>query len=166
MQTGYLKDNRGQKMDKSKYDYFSTNNKVYMVIIAILIAIIFIFGKLLIGIIASVLYGILIMYNTKKSKLKKYEWKRFIEEFSSKLDVATKNTLVKLPFPLIIIDDKGKILVQHGWFRLSRTDWFHGPFYRPQKGSVKGKFFSPLLTFQARKNRVSLQSCWVNFTIK
>ena len=97
-------------MDKSKYDYFSTNNKVYMVIIAVLIAIIFIFGKLLIGIIASLLYGILVVYNTKKSKLKKHEWKRFIEEFSSKLDVASKNTLVKLPFPLIIIDDNGKIL--------------------------------------------------------
>ena len=97
-------------MDSNKYDYFSTNNKVYMVIIAILIVIIFIFGKLLIGVLASALYGILVIYNTKRSKLKKHEWRRFIEEFTSKLDVATKNTLVKLPFPLIIIDEKGKIL--------------------------------------------------------
>lgn len=134
-------------MDKSKYDYFNTNNKVYMVIIAILIAIIFIFGKLLIGVIASFLYGILVIYNTKKSKLKKHEWKRFIEEFSSKLDVATKNTLVKLPFPLIIIDDSGKIL----WYNQNTSLILDGDDILSEKiSSIIKEFITKQILFEKK----------------
>ncbi|WP_333887447.1 DHH family phosphoesterase [Clostridium sp.] len=94
----------------NKYNYFITENKIYMVSIAALIFILFLYGHIYIGGIAIALYGLLVLYNVKNTKQKKYEWKKFIEDFSSKLDLATRNTLVKLPFPLIIIGNKGNIL--------------------------------------------------------
>ena len=62
------------------------------------------------------------MYNIYNSKIKKSEWKKFIENFSSKLDIATTSTLVKLPFPLIIIGYMGNIL----WYNQSVTTMLEG----------------------------------------
>jgi c-di-AMP phosphodiesterase-like protein len=95
---------------ENKYDFFSQGNLVYMIIIGILIAVILFYGHIVIGGIFLLFFLVLIVYNIKNNKIRKNEWKKFIEDFSSKLDSATKNTLVKLPFPLIIISDKGKIL--------------------------------------------------------
>lgn len=89
---------------------FIKNNKIYMVIIAVLIIIIMFYRHIIIGIIAIVLYGFLTVYNIKNTRLRKDEWIKFIENFSSKLDIATRNTLVKLPFPLVIIRTDGNVL--------------------------------------------------------
>lgn len=96
-------------MDK-KYNYFITSNKVYMIIIAILISVIIVYRHFYIGIVFISLYMILVVYNMKNTKVRQTEWKKFIENFSSQLDNATRNTLVKMPFPLIMIDKKGEIL--------------------------------------------------------
>ncbi len=96
-------------MDK-KYNYFITSNKVYMVIIAVLISVLIIYGHFYIGILFISLYAVLVVYNTKNTKTRQSEWKKFIENFSSKLDNATRDTLVKMPFPLIIIGKKGETL--------------------------------------------------------
>ncbi|WPC41899.1 DHH family phosphoesterase [Clostridium sp. JS66] len=96
-------------MDK-KYNYFITSNKVYMIIIAILISVIIVYRHFYIGVVFISLYMILVVYNMKNTKVRQTEWKKFIENFSSQLDNATRNTLVKMPFPLIMIDKKGEIL--------------------------------------------------------
>ena len=64
----------------------------------------------------------LVVYNIYNSKVKKSEWKKFIENFSSKLDIATTSTLVKLPFPLIIIGYMGNIL----WYNQNVTTMLEG----------------------------------------
>lgn len=94
----------------NKYNYFITSNKMYMIIIAVLILILITYGHVTIGIIAVSLYGFLVVYNIKNTKHRKSEWKKFIEDFSSKLDNATRTTLVKLPFPLVIVGAEGDIL--------------------------------------------------------
>lgn len=94
----------------NKYNYFTPSNKIYILIIGILILFIFLSGENIVGSISLIVYLVIIVYNMKKIKIKKYEWEKFIEDFSSKLDVATRSTLVKLPFPLIIIGSKGTIL--------------------------------------------------------
>lgn len=96
--------------NKYKYDYFITSNMVYMVIIAVLISILYLCSLIIPGIIATVFYAVLVIYNIRSTKTKKVEWEKFIEDFSSQLDNATRNTLVRLPFPLIIIGKKGNIL--------------------------------------------------------
>lgn len=99
----------------NKYNYFITSNKMYMIIIAVLILILITYGHILIGIVSISLYGLLVVYNIKNTKHKKSEWRKFIEDFSSKLDNATRNSLVKLPFPLIIVGAEGDIL----WYNQS-----------------------------------------------
>ncbi len=94
----------------NKYNYFTPNNKVYMIVIAIFISILFFYEHYTIAFLALVLYALLAAYNIKNSKVRKVKWKKFIENFSSKIDVATTSTLVNLPFPLMIIGHMGNIL--------------------------------------------------------
>ncbi len=95
----------------NKYNYFTSNNKVYMIIIAVLILMLILYeDKKIIGIIAVCLYIFLIIYNIKNTRSRKNKWKKFIEDFSSKLDMATRSTIVKLPFPLVIIKMTGDVL--------------------------------------------------------
>lgn len=91
-------------------NYFLQYNKISVYIIAILISIFFILGHLLIGAILLLLYIIFIAYNVKMFKVKKNEWKKFLEEFSSKLDISSRNVLVNSPFALVIVENKGNIL--------------------------------------------------------
>lgn len=93
----------------SKYNFIQ-GNKGYMVIIASLILVLFILRHIPEGIVALILYAVLVIYNIKNSKVKKSEWRKFIEDFSFNLDNATRSTLVRLPFPLIIVNAKGSIL--------------------------------------------------------
>ena len=106
----------------NKYNYFNVNNKIYMVTMALFICIIFYYKHFEVGLLALGLYAILVVYNIYNSKVKKDEWKKFIENFSSKLDIATTSTLVKLPFPLIIIGHMGNIL----WYNQSVTTMLEG----------------------------------------
>lgn len=94
----------------NKYKDFYSSNKVYMIITSILIVSLIFYGHYLVGTISLVVFLILLAYNIKNSRLKKAEWKKFIESFSSNLDNATRSTLIKLPFPLIIISENGNIL--------------------------------------------------------
>ncbi|MFD3155374.1 DHH family phosphoesterase [Haloimpatiens sp. FM7330] len=104
-----------------KYNYFTPNIKLYMVIMAIL-SFIILFYNVILGVVVLVFCVGLIIYNIEKMKVKKNEWKKFIEGFSSKLDIATKNTLVKLPFALVIISEKGNILWYNQQFNLILDD--------------------------------------------
>ena len=106
----------------NKYNYFEFNNKLYMVVMAFFVGIIFYYRHFEVGMLALVLYAILLVYNIYNSKIKKSEWKKFIENFSSKLDIATTSTLVKLPFPLIIIGYAGNIL----WYNQSVATMLEG----------------------------------------
>jgi c-di-AMP phosphodiesterase-like protein len=81
-----------------------------MIIIAFVIALLFLYGHNIEGIIILAIYAVLLVYNIRNLREKKVEWRKFIEDFSSKLDIATRNTLVNLPFPLIIIGNKGNIV--------------------------------------------------------
>lgn len=95
---------------ENKYDYFSPSNVVYMLITAVMILVMFLYRHYIVGIIGLCVFVVLIIYSVKNNRIRRHEWKRFIENFSSKLDTATRNTLVRLPFPLIIINNKGNIL--------------------------------------------------------
>ena len=104
--------------NKYKYDYFITSNMVYMVIIAALITVLFLYNLIMPGIIAIAFYALLVIYNIRSTREKKVEWKKFIEDFSTQLDSATRNTLVRLPFPLIITDKSGNLLWYNQKFSL------------------------------------------------
>lgn len=94
----------------NRYKNFISGNKVYIVIIALLIIIILLNGNLFIGGLLVLMFALLVFYTVKDTRHKKNQWTKFIEEFSLKLDNATRNTLVKMPFPLAIVGVNGNIL--------------------------------------------------------
>lgn len=106
----------------NKFKYFTPNNKIYMIIIASLTAILFIYGHTYAGVSAFIICIALLVYNIENSRRKKDEWKKFIENFSGSLDSATRNTLLKLPFPLIMIDVSGGIL----WYNQNTSNMILG----------------------------------------
>ncbi|MEW9097160.1 MAG: DHH family phosphoesterase [Clostridiaceae bacterium] len=93
----------------NKYKYFISWNKSYILMIAILISIIT-YYNILLGIASLFIYIFLIINNVNNNKLKKSEWENFIKNFSTDLDNATRNTLLKLPLPMIILGEGGNIL--------------------------------------------------------
>ncbi|ACA54144.1 DHH family phosphoesterase [Clostridium botulinum] len=97
-------------MSDNRYDNFITNNKVYMFIIAILIVIIFSYRHSQVGIVLTLIYFFLLLYNFKNTRIKKKELKKFIEDFSTKMDSAFKSSLMNLPFPMMVLSNKGEVL--------------------------------------------------------
>lgn len=95
--------------------YFEIN-KFYLVFLSVLIIVFFVLDHYIIGFISILFFTILLIYNVNKYKNQKNEFVKFIDEFSSKMDIATKNTLVNMPFPLIICNYDGNILWYNGMF--------------------------------------------------
>ncbi|MBL4937479.1 DHH family phosphoesterase [Clostridium sp. YIM B02515] len=106
----------------NKFNYFNASNKLYMIIIAVSIIVMFAYGHFIAGTAALVVYAVLLIYNMYHSRKRKDEWKRFVEDFSSQLDVATRSTLVKLPFPFIMVSDKGSIV----WYNQNASSIMEG----------------------------------------
>lgn len=84
------------------------NFRLQIVIIISLLGIVFFYNKIL-GIVIFMTCTFIAVYTFRLNKVKKDEWSE-IEKFSSKLDIASQNNLVKLPYPLIIVSGKGVIL--------------------------------------------------------
>lgn len=105
-----------------RYKRLVTNTKVYMTIIGILIALLFIKGHLIEGILFSLIYVCLIYYNYNNLREKNNNWKEFLEDFSESLDQATKNMLINLPFPLLIVGEQGNI----SWYNNRFSDILKG----------------------------------------
>lgn len=99
----------------NKFKNFFPNTKVYMLIIAVLLAIIFNYNKP-VGIIGLVVYGILIIYNLKDSHTRDDEISRILEDITTNIDIAGKSTLSKIPLPLAIVDNRGEILWANSYF--------------------------------------------------
>ncbi|NME95174.1 DHH family phosphoesterase [Clostridium cochlearium] len=98
----------------SKYKRLITPTKGYMIIIAVLVMVIM-YQNILIGAFFLLIYILLLFYNIKSSKIRKDQWKEFIENFSCNLDSATRNTLLNLPLPMLILNNNGNII----WYNYS-----------------------------------------------
>jgi c-di-AMP phosphodiesterase-like protein len=98
--------------------FFVPNSKSYIVILALLISAFFILGHYYIGSLFLVLYVFFVFYNMKLSKTKRSEWNKFVEDFSSKMNISTRTVLVNSPFPLVIINAEGNIL----WYNQNFVD--------------------------------------------
>lgn len=95
-------------MDK-KFKVFFPNNKIYLIIIAVLIFIL-IWYEPYIALFGVAIFGFLVFYNIKLNRKRDNEWSRYVEDMSANLDAAGKNTLSNTPFPLVIVNSKGKVI--------------------------------------------------------
>ncbi len=96
-------------MSDNRYDNFITNNKVYMFIIAILIIIIFSYKHSQVGVVLTLIYFSCYFIILRIQELRKRA-KKFIEDFSIKMDSAFKSSLMNLPFPMMVLSNKGEVL--------------------------------------------------------
>lgn len=95
-------------MDK-KFKIFFPNTKIYLVIIAALIFML-IWYEPYIALLGVAIFGFLVFYNVKLNRKRDNEWSRYVEDMSANLDAAGKNTLSNTPFPLAIVNSKGKVI--------------------------------------------------------
>lgn len=94
----------------NKYNKFIPSDGVYLIFILFLTLYIFYKGEIIPGFVFTLITIALIMFGIYKNKKKAQEWKRLVEDISSDLSLASNNTLVKCPFPLLIISMNGKVL--------------------------------------------------------
>lgn len=87
--------------------YFN-DTTLYLWIIAISIVIIS-FYNIYMGILGFFIVGFLIYHYIKTVIRKKEELRQYIENLSESVDTATKNAIVNIPFPLVIVDEEGII---------------------------------------------------------
>lgn len=109
-------------MDRLKF--FFPNTKIYILIIAILIGILF-YYNIYIGIVGLFIFGYIVFYNLRDNKVRKDEINRMVEDLSANLDIAGKNTLSKIPMPLVIVNNDGQILwANNNFINISSTEVF------------------------------------------
>lgn len=85
--------------------------------------------NIVLGAIGMLLLGYLIYHNLKAATRKKEELRLYIENLSENVDTATKNAILNLPFPLVIIDDQGVI----NWYNMLFSNIFQGEYILDKK---------------------------------
>lgn len=118
-------------MDK-KFKSFFPNNKIYLLVIAGLLSVIF-YYNLYIGVAGLIIFGYIVFHQLKFNSIRRKEISRFFEDLSTNLDAAGRNTLSQIPVPLVIVDRKGFIL------------WVNSAFSGIVSKNVYGKNVSSLI---------------------
>ncbi len=101
---------------------------LYIFIIAVSVVIIGLYDKWL-GLAGVLVLVYLLMHNMRSSNRKKEELRLYIENLSDSVDMATKNSILSLPFPLVIVDEQGFI----NWYNMLFSDIFQGEYILDKK---------------------------------
>lgn len=98
-----------QNNNKRTFEIINSKTKIYLIIIAILLAVICFFEMAFI-MPAVILFGLICFYAMWTNNKRKAEISNHIQELTINVDSAAKNTLINSPFPLIIIETDGNII--------------------------------------------------------
>jgi c-di-AMP phosphodiesterase-like protein len=107
---------------------FARDTYLYLWIIAVSILIIGLYDYRL-GIAGVLLLLYLIVFNMRTASRKKEEFRSYIENLSENVDIATKNAILNLPFPLVIVDEEGVI----NWYNMLFANIFQGEYILDKK---------------------------------
>lgn len=91
------------------------DNKLYLIAQTVMTIIIWIYQPVL-GVISLLILGYLIYYAFTETNNKNKEINKYIELLSDEFETATKHAIFNMPFPLVIIDERGSII------------WYNTPF--------------------------------------
>ena len=95
--------------DGSGIEKLASRSKIYLIVIGIILIVLCTYD--LRWIIPSILiFGSLILYSIWVNDKKKTEIVNHIQEVTADVNVATKNTLINAPVPLIVIETDGNIV--------------------------------------------------------
>jgi c-di-AMP phosphodiesterase-like protein len=92
-------------------------SRIYLAIILVFVLILFQFDYW-IGGIALALFLVLLFYNWRMVHQRKEEWNSYLENLSEDIDWATKNAVLSIPMPLVVIDLEGTITWYNPQFRI------------------------------------------------
>lgn len=109
-------------------DIWGPDVSISLWILAIAVAIVG-YYNILLGVAGAILLGYLIYHNLHVANRKKEELRLYIENLSENVDTATKNAILNLPFPLVIIDDQGII----NWYNMLFSNIFQGEYILDKK---------------------------------
>lgn len=107
---------------------FARDTYLYLCIIATLVFIIGI-NDYRLGFVGVLVLFYLLFYNMRQSSRKKEELRHYIENLSDSVDIATKNAILNLPFPLVIVDEEGII----NWYNTLFSNVFQGEYILDNK---------------------------------
>lgn len=102
---------------------FTRDTSLYLWIIAALVVILAFFDYRL-GLAGALVLFYLALHNMRTSTRKKEELRLYIENLSDSVDIATKNAILNLPFPLVIVDEQGII----NWYNMLFSNIFQGEY--------------------------------------
>ena len=91
------------------------DSKLYLIALSVMTIIIWIYQPVL-GVIAFLVLCYLVYYAYNETNNKNKEVNKYIELLSEEFETAAKHAIFNMPFPLVIIDDKGSIT------------WYNTPF--------------------------------------
>ena len=103
-----------QNNNKKFPEQLISKTKIYLILIFILLLIISIENKKWI-IPAIIIYVIIVSYAILTDKKKKSEISETIQDLKLTVDTAAKTSLINSPFPLVIIEENGKIVELGKW---------------------------------------------------
>ncbi|ADL54019.1 DHH family phosphoesterase [Clostridium cellulovorans] len=105
---------------EKKFNFLKPRNEYFFVIIIIAIATMFILKHYVIASVFLIAFVGLLIYTKRVNKSKQSQWKEFVDGFINSVDNASKGILVRMPFPVAIIDTNGIIL----WYNQVFMDRF------------------------------------------
>lgn len=104
---------------KEKIGFFMLrpDSNIYLWILGFSFAVILYYNWIL-GMLGFTVLIYLAYFQSKERSQKKEELRRYIEKLSDNVDAATKNAILNLPFPLVILDEDGSINWYNSLFSL------------------------------------------------
>lgn len=85
-------------------------------------AIIFFYFDWRIGVISCIVFACLIYYDIKVTKKRQREWIKYLESISENIEWSTKNAVLSVPLPLVVVEIDGSI----SWFNPNFSHMFEG----------------------------------------
>ena len=83
--------------------------QIYMIMNALLLLVVISYNTV-VGIIGIIGFTALTIYNVKTNRIRNDQWGRFIEDISTDIDIAGRNTLSNIPLPLCIVNSDSNII--------------------------------------------------------
>ena len=106
---------------------------LYLIVIAVLVAILATYD-LLLGFLGILLLFGLVFFNWISDRSRSKKWRKYIEKYSMNIDNAARYAVFNLPVPLVVVDIDGKI----NWYNSKFTDLL-------DEKSVMGKSLSGII---------------------
>ncbi|MEF9953033.1 MAG: DHH family phosphoesterase [Clostridium sp.] len=93
----------------NKFKRFLPKTQVYLIMIAALTTVVVYYNQV-IGAIGLIAFTAVLIYNFKNNRMSRDEWGRLVEDLSTDIDLAGKNTLSKIPLPLAIVNSDSQVI--------------------------------------------------------